>query len=281
MYLNDLNSATHGVNKLNKILSSSYGHEINLAEMSIPSLRKMLGTTESKMQRIRESDSAYWDNHQFNKLKLIREQLELYITEVAPCRKDNKKMKRRKMREGVDTDLESAEVLLAAQEIVDKLQGIVEDLAKMQVQELMPIVDSMKEHVGFDVAEQYSSAAETALSELLDQAKSAKDALENATLAAQGKPVNQTSAAPETVMGMGPDQGPDEMGPPEDEFGGDTAMAGADNTIGRELKTESFSRMERQANAQLRVLEAKRKVLEAATNGKIPTSELKKIIRRL
>ena len=192
-------------------------------------------------------------------------------------------MKRRKMREGIDTDLESAEVLLAAQEIVDKLQGIVEDLAKIQVQELMPIVDSMKEHVGFDVAEQYNSAAETALSDLLDQAKSAKDALENATLAAQGKPVNQTSAAPETDMGMGmsPEQGPDEMGPPEDEFGGDSASSGPDNTIGRELKTESFSRMEHQANAQLRMLEAKRKVLEAATNGKIPTSELKKIIRRL
>lgn len=280
MYLNDLHSATHGVEKLNKILSSTYGHEINLAEMSMPSLRKMLGTTETKLQRIRESDSAYWDNRQFNKLKLIQEQLEIYITEVAPCRKDKKKMKKRKIREGADTDLESAEVLLAAQEIVDKLQGIIEDLAKMQVQELMPIVDSMKEHVGFDIAEQYSSAAETALGDLLDQAKMAKDSLENATLAAQGKPVNQS---PETDMGMGMDA---EMGPPEgemmgDEFGGDEAMAGAENTVGRELKTESFSRMERQANAQLRVLEAKRKVLEAAKNGKIPTSELKKIIRRL
>jgi hypothetical protein len=276
MYLNDLNSATHSVEKLNRVLADTFGHHIDLSEMSTNALNRMLTTTRSKMQQIVESDLTYWDNPQYNKLNLIQHQLRTYISEVAPTRSDGKKMKKRKTNES--TDLASAEVLLAAQELVDKLQGMVEDLAEMQVQELMPIVDAMKEQVGFDVAEQYNTAAESALGSLLDQAKSAKEALENATLQAQGKPVNgpaATDMAPTAPMDMDMDA---DMG---DDLGGADPAAGPDNTIGRELKAESLDQMERSAQNKLRMLEAKRKVIESARNGKISSAQLKKIISEL
>lgn len=277
MYLNDLNSANHSVEKINRVLADTFGHDINLAEMSTNALERMLSTTQSKMQTIKENDLKYWENSQYNKLNLIQHQLRTYINEVAPGRTDGKTMKT-KVKEA--TDLESAEVLLAAQELVDKLQGMVEDLAEMQVQELMPIVDAMKEQVGFDIAEQYNSAAEAALSALLDQAKSAKEALENATLQAQGKPVNGPAA---TDMDMGPeldmDAEPDmDMG---DDFDGDNAAAGDENTIGRELKSESLDQMERRAVAEARLLAAKGKIYEAVKSGKIPAAQVKKILREL
>ena len=50
--------------------------------------------------------------------------------------------------------------MLVPQELVDEMQGMVEDVAEMQVQKLMPIVDAMKEQVGFEVAEQYNNAAD-------------------------------------------------------------------------------------------------------------------------
>jgi uncharacterized LabA/DUF88 family protein len=274
MYLNDLNSATHSVEKLNRVLADTFGHHIDLSEMSTNALTRMLTTTRSKMQQIVESDLAYWNNPQYNKLNLIQHQLRTYIKEVAPTRSDGKKMKNKKTFES--TDLASAEVLLAAQELVDKLQGMIEDLAEMQVQELMPIVDAMKEQVGFDIAEQYNSQAEAALSSLLDQAKSAKEALENATLQAQGKPVNGPAA---TNMGMDMSTEPEmDM---DDEFDGDSAAAGDENTLGRELKSESLDQMERRAVAEAKILAAKAKVLEAARNSKIPAAKLKKILRDL
>jgi hypothetical protein len=277
MYLNDLTSAKHSVEKLNRILAGTFNHSIDLSEMSTNSLNRMLFATEQKIIAIKESDLRYWENPQYNKLTLIKEQLNIYINEVAPARTDGKKMKR-KIKE--QTDLASAEVLLAAQELVDKLQGMVEDIAEMQVQELMPIVDAMKEQVGFDIAEQYNSQAEAALSGLLDQMKSAKEALENATLQAQGKPVN-TPAAGKTDMGMdSSDDDEFDMGG-DDEFGGDDAASGADNVMGRELKSESLDQIERSALKQLRLLEAKRKVLEASRNGKISSKELRRIISSL
>ena len=282
MYLNDLSSATHSVSKLNKVLEKTFGHSVDLAGMTTESLGRMWSATKTKMEAIKESDMTYWENPQYNKLNLIQHQLSTYINEVAPARTDGKPMKK-KIKESklMEDELASAEVLLAAQELVDKLQKMVEDIAEMQVQELMPIVDAMKNEVGFDVAEQYNAAADAALAALLAQSKTAKEELENATLQAQGKPTN--NAAP-TEMGMGMDMDMD-MEPEmdmTDDFGGDPAAAGPENNSGRELKAESvIDHMERKAIAEQRVLSAKRQVLEAATKAGMNRADFQALLKRI
>ena len=157
MYLNDLNSAAHNVEKINKVLASTFGHNVNISEMSSDSLGRMLNATNAKIIAIKESNSAYWENPTYNKLNLIQHSLRTYINEVAPTRNDGKKMKA-KVKESAE--LEQAEVMLAAQELVDELQKMVENLAEMQVQKLMPIVDAMKEQMGFEQAEAYNNKLE-------------------------------------------------------------------------------------------------------------------------
>lgn len=281
MYLNDLKSTTESVAKLNRVLASTFGHDVDLSEMNVDSLGRMLTATNQKMMAIKESDLAYWENPQYNKLNLIQHQLRTYINEVAPARTDGKAMKKQKTLESklMEDELASAEVLLAAQELVDKLQKMVEDIAEMQVQELMPIVDAMKAEVGFDVAEAYNSQAESALSTLLDQAKSAKEQLENATLQAQGKPVNGSAKTPMAEPDMGMDMDMDE---PMDDFGGDDAAAGPDNDIGRELKAESaIAQMEKQALKEARVLDAKKKVLESAKAAGYTKAQFQKLLKSI
>jgi hypothetical protein len=277
MYLNDLNSSKHNVQKINSVLASTFGHNVKLSEMSTDALHRMLRTTNAKIEAIKESDFQYWENAQYNKLNLIAHSLRTYINEVAPARKDGKAMKKKTMESKrlMEQDLAQAEVLLAAQELVDKLQKMVEDVAAMQVQELMPITDAMKEQIGFDVAEQYNSAADSALGSLLDQLKATKESLENATLQAQGKPVNAPAptdmgpAAPEDI----------DMG---DDFEGDDAAAGADNSVGRELKAESvMDRMERDALKEQRVVNAKKRVLEAARAAGYTRPQLEKLLKQL
>ena len=185
MYLNDLNSSQHNVEKLNKILSQTFEHDVDLSEMSTDSLNRMLNTTNAKMMAIKESDPKYWENPQYNKLGLISHQIKEYLSEIAPTRSDGKKMKKEST--VMEADLDQAEVLLAAQELVDEMQGMVEDVAEMQVQKLMPIVDAMKEQVGFETAEAYNNAADAALGTLLDAMKLPKNAVEDATLAPRGE----------------------------------------------------------------------------------------------
>ena len=281
MYLNDLNSAQHSVKKLNKILADTFDHEVDLSSMNFESLNRMLSTTNAKIQSIKESDLKYWENPQYNKLGLIQHQLKTYITELAPARSDGKHMKTKESTV-MEADLDQAEVLLAAQELVDEMQKMVEDVAEMQVQKLMPIVDAMKQQVGFEVAEAYNAAADGALGALLDQMKSAKDALENATLTARGE---QPAAPAPTEMGMSdtdmdPEAPMDDMS--ADEFGGDQAAAGEENPVGRELKGESaIANMERGALAEKKFLESKDKLFKMVESGTMSQEHFINIISEL
>ena len=271
MYLNDLNSAAHNVDKINSVLANTFGHNINISEMSTNSLERMLNVTDAKIVQIKESDSAYWENPQYNKLHLISHTLRTYINEVAPGRADGKKMKT-KVKEAAD--LEQAEVLLAAREMVDKVQKMVEDLAEMQVQELMPIVDAMKEQIGFEVADAYNTAAEAALGAFLDQAKAAKEAMENATLAASGE---QVAAPMPTDMGMDAELDMDAG----DDFGAEPAAAGEENPTGREMKAESIDMMETRALKEKKFLEAKDRVFQMLEAGQISKEQFLEIFNSL
>jgi len=278
MYLNDLNSAQHNVKKLNRILADTFNHEIDLSEMSTNALKRMLSATTTKMDTIKESDLKYWENEQYNKLGLIAHQLKTYITEIAPTRSDGKKMKAKNESVVMEDELDTAEVLLAANELVDEMQAMVEDVAEMQVQKLMPIVDAMKEQISFEVAEAYNASADAALGALLDQMKVAKEALENATLGAQGKQPNAPAptdmeAQPEEPMDMDADlEAPDE-------FGGDDAEAGEENPIGRELKGESaLADMEGKALAEKKFLESKDRLFKMVESGKMTQEQFINII---
>jgi hypothetical protein len=284
MYLNDLNSSRHNVEKLNRILADTFKHDVDLSEMTTDSLNRMLNTTNAKMIAIKESDLKYWENPQYNKLGLIQHQLKTYITEIAPNRADSKHVKTKESTI-MEADLDQAEVLLAAQELVDEMQKMVENVAEMQVQKLMPIVDAMKEQVGFEVAEAYNSAADGALGALLDQMKTAKEAVENATLAARGEPVPGGVSTP-TDMGMddaamdpeAPIDGDTEM----DEFGGDDAAAGEENPVGRELKGESaLADMERGALAEKKFLESKDKLFKMVESGQMSQTDFINVINEL
>ena len=278
MYLNDLNSSRHNVEKLNRILADTFKHDVDLSQMTTDSLNRMLNTTNAKMTAIKESDLKYWENPQYNKLGLIQHQLKTYLSEIAPTRKDGKKMKKEST--VMEADLDQAEVLLAAQELVDEMQKMVENIAEMQVQKLMPIVDAMKEQVGFDVAEQYNTAADGALGTLLDQMKTAKEAVENATLAARGEPVN--TPAPTDMGAEEPPMDADADMEAPDEFGGDDAMAGEENPVGRELKGESaLADMERGALAEKKFLESKDRLFKMVESGKMTQEQFINIINEL
>ena len=277
MYLNDLNSAAHNVEKINKVLANTFGHNVNISEMSSESLGRMLSATNAKITAIKESKSAYWEDKTYNKLSLISHSLRTYISEVAPTRNDGKKMKT-KVRESAE--LEQAEVMLAAQELVDGLQKMVEDLAGMQVQKLMPIVDAMKEQLGFEQAEAYNASAEAALGGLLSSAKAAKGELENATLVARGE---QPAISAPTSMGTDDmDMGDTDELDMGDDFGGDDAAAGDDNQLGRELKGESaLANMESDALAEKKFLESKDKLFKMVESGTMSHDQFINIINEL
>ena len=164
-----------------------------------------------------------------------------------------------------EQDLDQAELVLAAKDMGDRLQKMAEDLASMQVEDLMPLVAAMKEQMGPEKAGAFESSADAALSGALDSVKSAKESHDNAVLALQGE------APPETDMDMeepAPDMGGEismDEPAPEMEIGDEEAMAGPEGEPeGREIKAEESVQFLNKAKNILRAYKTIGKLDETA-----------------
>lgn len=90
---------------------------------------------------------------------------------------ENKRSHKRAIMEG---DVENAQVVLAAQDIVDRVQKIIEDMVDIQYKDIPSLADGVKAEMGVDSATQFSDTMTTALQTLADQLKDAKSQMENA-----------------------------------------------------------------------------------------------------
>jgi hypothetical protein len=117
--------------KLSRALSENYDHTINFD-----------GMTQKRAARwayaARKNVAENKDSNKRIKFGMIAESLELWMQANIQS-----ELTAFNLAEGLDEDsMEEAKVILAAKELSDKIQGMIEDAAKMQVQDLLPIVDA-------------------------------------------------------------------------------------------------------------------------------------------
>jgi chromosome segregation ATPase len=107
-------------------------------------------------------------------------------------------------------EVQQAQVVLAAQDMVDKMQDMIEESTEMQFKELPALVDSIKNQIGQEQAAQFNNDAQAALSGLVQNLQGSKQQLEQALGVVTGQgPV----AMPGAGAGMPP-------------VGGDMGLAG-------------------------------------------------------
>ena len=103
------------------------------------------------------------------------------------------------------SELQQAQVVLAAQDMIDRLQGMMEDISEMQFKDLPALTDSIKNDVGVDQASQFQSQTSAALTQLLQAVQTSKTELEGA----QGVLTGQAPQIPGVNTGVVP---PDDTG---------------------------------------------------------------------
>ena len=101
-----------------------------------------------------------------------------------------------------ESEVQQAQVVLAAQDMVDKMQGMLEDVTELQFKELPALVDSIKNQVGMDQATQFNSDATAALAGLVQNLQGAKAALDQALGVVTGQ-----APAPDAGMASAPAPG--------------------------------------------------------------------------
>ena len=129
-----------------------------------------------------------------------------------------------------ESEVQQAQVVLAAQDMVDKMQSMLEDTTELQFKELPALVDSIKNQVGIDQAQQFNQDVTTALTGLVQNLQAAKAQLDQALgvvtgTAAPAVPGLDAAAGAE----MGADAGAELDGAAGAEMGAEIgADAGAD-----------------------------------------------------
>ena len=235
----------NSLNKLDSVLKEVFGMNFDFAAGNAK-LSKVKVVTENKIKALRESGVEV-NNKQYQKLLLVLEGIDTVM----------------------ENNLDSAEVLLAAKQMADDLQKMAENLASMQVEELMSITNAMKEEVGIAEADAFNASAEAAISSALESVKAANASVNDAVLVAQGQ-------APETDMSMEPAMEPElgmdepamDMEPAMDDFEGADAASAETDEDGREMKEDAY-------------LSALRIVKEAQANGTVSKQVLKQAFAAL
>jgi hypothetical protein len=132
---------------------------------------------------------------------------------------------RRAMKRLNESEVQQAQVVLAAQDMVDKMQGMLEDVSELQFKELPALVDSIKNQVGIDQAAQFNADATAALTGLLQNIQGAKEQLDAALNVVTG----QAPAGAAAAGAMGADIAAG---------AGDMAAAGADMAAAGDMGAE-------------------------------------------
>ena len=152
-----------------------------------------------------------------------------------------------------ESEVQQAQVVLAAQDMVDKMQSMLEDTTEMQFKELPALVDSIRNQIGMEQATQFNTDVTGALQGLVQNLQGAKQQLETALGVVTGQPAAlDTSMAASGMPGAvpapmpGAELGADEMaGMAAGEVPGGVPPAGADLETGAPAPKAALGRARR------------------------------------
>ena len=138
----------------------------------------------------------------------------------------------------LEQEVEKAEIVIAAKSLVEELQDMIEQLGKMQNDELGAVVDQMSYQYGADKAASFNQAVASQLETLLASIKTAKEAVNNEVLVLTGEAPAPSEMGPaDSDLGTMDDDGEDLEAPADDLTGGDDSASGPEEEpLGRAKK---------------------------------------------
>lgn len=221
MNLNQLSPSK--AKRINKLLETRFGFEINYNKLTLPKAIRLSNALSESLMSIKRSYGAHKaeKNPKYMEMLLVNESLNDWISRQEVL---------------LEGELETAEVVLAAKDMVDTVQDMITDASKMQNEELPPLLDSIRDQVGTAEADAFESTVTSALQGLMEALKAARDALDSGArvLAGEQQPMTQQGGG---QPGTQPAAMPGEM-PAEEPSGFDGAEAGAGGAeeMGRERR---------------------------------------------
>jgi hypothetical protein len=225
MNLKDINPRATA-RRMNRIMESRFGFTIDYRNLDLSKARRLNSKLTESINHIRKSFGIHTaeKNPKYMELLMVREALNKWIHE------------RRLINEG---ELGKSEAILAAKDMVDSIQDMLEKVSKMQVEQMPALIDTIRDQIGNDQAESFKNSVGQLLAGMVDQLTQAREQADGAarSLAGEAPPMG----GDEMQIGMAGSEPPSaapvepEM-PSADDFEATDAAAGGPETLGREVR---------------------------------------------
>lgn len=151
-----------------RVFESFFGQNIGFNNLSRQQTRNMLNRVRGLIQEQRRQPDFHQSekNPAYLKLMVLEQGLVARMRETEVLREAS--------------EVQQAQVVLAAQDMVDKMQKMLEEITAMQFKDLPALVDSIKNEVGQQQANQFNADANAALSGLVQNLQAGKQQMDAA-----------------------------------------------------------------------------------------------------
>lgn len=222
-------ATAHRMNKLNE---SRFGFRVNYNNMSVDKARKMRSSLDENLAVIRRNYGIHKaeQNPKYMELLMVRESLTRWLEENRYSIIS-------------ESELGKSEAILAAKDVVDTIQDMLEDIGRMQNEQMPALMDTIRDQIGSEQADAFSQAITPLLQNLYQNIQSAREGADKAARGLAGEQVEQPmgmsgmgagGAMPGAPGGMGGGMSSDlDQG---DEFAATDAAAGGEADLGREMR---------------------------------------------
>jgi len=222
--------------RINKINESRFGFAIDYRKLTVPKARQLSRQLGESLVQLKQSFGMHRTekNPRYMELLMVREGLHRWLEENRPLN---------------ESEIAKSGAILAAKDIVDSMQDMLEDISKMQNEQLPALLDTIRDQIGQPQADAFKGTVAPLLQQLTQQLQGARETADGAARTLAGEQTAAPMGMPGgDAMGGAPAPGGDAMGgapAPDmgsdldagaDEFGATDAAAGGQENLGREKR---------------------------------------------
>ena len=185
-----------------RALEETYKMSFDVSTLGKMDTKKMLQKVRTLAMEAREADD-------FHKNQTSPSYMKLVFMEQALVSHYNELALQPQPRIVVENEeVEKSQVVLAAQDMVDSIQKMLEDIGQMQVKELPALVDSIESEIGVNEAQTYNDQVSSQLDTLSGAMKAAFAALKSArdSITGQGGSFTEPGMDAGLEAGMGDEE---------------------------------------------------------------------------
>ena len=222
MRLTEMNTKPSAT-KINKVMESRFGNKIDFANLDFGKAYNLANALTESLDKIKNSHGIHKaeQNPKYMQFLLVREGIHNWMIE----NKDQLIQ---------ESEMGRSQAILAAKDMVDSVQDMLEDVSEMANEQMPALLDTIRDQIGMTEAENFKASVGGILESLQAAISSSREQMDMAARALAGEQVDQPmDMAVDAQAGMAP---PVEAGEVDvevgDEFDATEPAAGPD-AIGR------------------------------------------------